>query len=110
MLRVDLKAARRLWLRQTRDPEERAKRIETLFLTPTNEAGEVLDFHALRHTCGVWSLREFATKWKSLDLVQTQKIAISLIRKTILLRMLATICGGMRKVGAAGLEPATKGL
>ncbi len=57
MLRTDLEAARRLWLRSTDDPEERANRETKLFLTPANEAGEVLDFHALRHTCGAWLAR-----------------------------------------------------
>ena len=54
MLRADMESARRLWLRSTDDPEERANREETLFLMPTNEAGEELDFHAMRHTCGAW--------------------------------------------------------
>lgn len=35
-------------------PDERAKREKELFLTPENEVGEVLDFHAPRHNCGAW--------------------------------------------------------
>ncbi|SMP65565.1 Site-specific recombinase XerD [Neorhodopirellula lusitana] len=54
MLRADLATARALWLRDSKDADERAEREETLFLTPDNEAGETLDFHALRHTCGAW--------------------------------------------------------
>lgn len=54
MLRVDLAAARRLWLHETKDTDERAKREQSTFLEPTNEAGESLDFHSLRHTCGAW--------------------------------------------------------
>ncbi|TWU22442.1 site-specific tyrosine recombinase XerC [Novipirellula galeiformis] len=54
MLRADLSNARVLWLRDADDPDERANREESLFLTPQNEAGETLDFHALRHSCGAW--------------------------------------------------------
>ena len=55
MLRGDLAAARKQWLDEMRhDPEARAKREESDFLAVKNHDGEVLDFHALRHTCGSW--------------------------------------------------------
>lgn len=54
MLRQDLLAGRQLWLKEDREPEARAKREESDFLPVANEAGEKLDFHALRHTCGAW--------------------------------------------------------
>lgn len=55
MLRADLADARRAWLQEaSRDPEERAKRDQRDFLLAVNEAGQGLDFHALRHTCGAW--------------------------------------------------------
>jgi len=54
MLRTDVDTARALWLRDSKDADERAEREESLFLTPEIEAGETLDFHALRHTCGAW--------------------------------------------------------
>ncbi len=55
MLQADILAARAMWLAEARnDPTERAKRESCDFLMPTNEAGDELDFHALRHTCGAW--------------------------------------------------------
>ena len=55
MLRADLAAAREQWLDEVKhDPKARAKRAESDFLAPKNEYGEVLDFHALRHTTGAW--------------------------------------------------------
>ncbi len=53
MLRIDLESARRLWVKDA-PIDERAKREDELFLTATNYAGECLDFHSLRHTCGAW--------------------------------------------------------
>jgi len=55
MLRKDLADARCEWLRASQDnPDEHARRQENDFLVPVNHEGEVLDFHALRHTCGTW--------------------------------------------------------
>ncbi len=55
MLQADINAARGMWLSESKqDPTERAKREESDFLKPTNESGDELDFHSLRHTCGAW--------------------------------------------------------
>ena len=55
MLRADLAEARKAWLAESKaDPQLYAEREASDFLTERNEAGEVLDFHALRHTCGGW--------------------------------------------------------
>src|SRR5262249_18166894 len=55
MLREDLAAARRAWLREClSDLDAYIAREQTDFLAGRNHAGEVLDFHALRHTCGAW--------------------------------------------------------
>jgi len=55
MLQADLNDARSMWLSEAnKDPIERAKREESYFLKPKNEAGDLLDFHSLRHTCGAW--------------------------------------------------------
>jgi integrase len=55
MLREDLAAARRTWLKQVRsNPEERTKREQSDFLNENNHEGEWFDFHSLRHTCGAW--------------------------------------------------------
>ncbi len=54
MLREDLERARRSWLRSIKGTEERTTAEATRFLAPVDDAGHVLDFHALRHTCGAW--------------------------------------------------------
>jgi integrase len=55
MLRGDIELARQAWLEQANeDAQELAGRQESDFLLATNAQGEVLDFHALRHTCGAW--------------------------------------------------------
>jgi site-specific recombinase XerD len=55
ILREDLAAARKTWLAEVhRDPDETLAREQTDFLCDTNHAAQVLDFHALRHTCGAW--------------------------------------------------------
>jgi len=56
MLREDLADARRAWIEAARhDPNEAAKRRESDFLIPMDSEGRILDFHALRHTCGGWA-------------------------------------------------------
>ncbi len=55
MLRADLAEARRVWLREClADLDAYIAREQSDFLADTNHAGQVLDFHALRHTCGTW--------------------------------------------------------
>jgi hypothetical protein len=55
MLRSDLNAARKAWLKNAgHDPEERLRREQSDFLAVANHEGETLDFHSLRHTCGAW--------------------------------------------------------
>jgi len=55
VLRADLANARQAWLKTTQhDPEETARRGESDFLAERNHEDEILDFHALRHTCGAW--------------------------------------------------------
>lgn len=50
-----MQAARKAWLEAAaKDPAEQARRCESDFLLPTNAEGEILDFHSLRHSCGVW--------------------------------------------------------
>ena len=56
MLRRDLKAALDAWLDEVRcDPERLLEREQSDFLSAKNHAGQVLDFHSLRHTCGAGS-------------------------------------------------------
>ena len=55
MLRDDLAAAREAWLEKARkDKKEHKRRKQSDFLLRVNHEGEILDFHALRHTCGTW--------------------------------------------------------
>lgn len=54
MLRTDLRAARDNWITELDDSEEQKRRKESDFLAVQNFAGEKLDFHSLRHTCGAW--------------------------------------------------------
>jgi len=55
MLRRDVDAARQEWLADVRrDAHEHARRSSSDFLCVKNHDGAVLDFHALRHTCGAW--------------------------------------------------------
>lgn len=53
MLLADLAAARAAWLDEAKDGE-RAQWEVSDFLLPTNQDGEVLQFHSLRHTTGAW--------------------------------------------------------
>jgi len=50
MLRADLAAARRAWLKEAPSDEARAVRTKMDFLCYENAAGEVVDFHSTRHT------------------------------------------------------------
>jgi len=55
MLRADLADARQAWLDDAgKAPKEYARREQSDFLLEANFEGEVLDIHALRHTCGAW--------------------------------------------------------
>ncbi len=56
MVRADLADARREWIDAAEHaPEEAARRCESDFLTDRDREGRVIDFHALRHTCGAWA-------------------------------------------------------
>ena len=50
MLRHDLAAARKAWVGEVRDPKQQAERERSAFLAAVDEAGQVVDFHGLRHT------------------------------------------------------------
>lgn len=50
MLRRDLAAARLAWLKEAANPEERGERERSSFLAASDDAGQVVDFHALRHS------------------------------------------------------------
>jgi integrase/recombinase XerD len=50
MLQRDLAAARAAWIREARTDGEREQREASDFLRYEDAAGQVADFHALRHT------------------------------------------------------------
>jgi hypothetical protein len=53
MIRTDLAAARREWLRQClNDLDAYIRREQSSFLAESDDDGKLLDFHSLRHTCG----------------------------------------------------------
>ncbi len=52
LFRADLDAARAAWRTEAKTPEEKQRRKESSFLSAYDDAGRVVDFHALRHTCG----------------------------------------------------------
>jgi integrase len=57
MIRADLEAARALWLADADCPEERTTRAQSDFLKVENSAGQIFDFHSLRHSTGSWLAR-----------------------------------------------------
>ncbi len=58
MIQADLAESRKLWLAASDQNEDRSD-----FLNLQNHAGEKLDFHSLRHTCGAWlALRDVQSK------------------------------------------------
>lgn len=54
MVRKDVDAARARWISQADTDEERQRREQSNFLRYQDDAGLFLDFHAFRHTRGVW--------------------------------------------------------
>jgi len=49
-VRADLRRARAWWLREGKTRQERRERRQATFLREYDDAGKVVDFHALRHT------------------------------------------------------------
>jgi integrase len=54
MLREDLEAARKAWLKTKKDPQERQEADASDFLQSVDSDGGRIDFHSLRHTCATW--------------------------------------------------------
>ena len=53
-VKADLDAARLAWIAESPSPEIRAQREKSDFLKYKDSVGRFLDFHAFRHTRGVW--------------------------------------------------------
>jgi integrase len=54
IIRADLAAARAKWIADAHTVDERNKREASDFLKHVDSEDRVIDFHALRHTCGAW--------------------------------------------------------
>ena len=54
MVKADLDGAREAWLKESATQKVRTEREKSDFLRYCDSAGRYLDFHALRHTRGVW--------------------------------------------------------
>jgi hypothetical protein len=54
MVKTDLDAAREAWLKESPTPDVLAEREKSDFLKYEDSAHRFLDFHAFRHTRGVW--------------------------------------------------------
>ena len=79
MLRHDLEAARAAWLDQAgSDAAESARRSGSDFLAAEDHDGRVLDFHALRHTCGAWAAMGGASPKAIQTLMRHSKITLTL--------------------------------
>jgi hypothetical protein len=54
VLRADMAAARLAWINEVKTIDEQNKREATDFLKSTDSEKRIVDFHALRYTCGAW--------------------------------------------------------
>lgn len=59
MLKRDLDGAREAWIAQAASESDRAKREASDFLRYIDSDGRYVDFHALRHTRGVWLFKHY---------------------------------------------------
>ena len=79
LFRADLEAAREAWLTEAGiDAAEQVKREASDFLRAEDHDGRVLDFHALRHTCGAWAAAGGASPKAIQTLMRHSKITLTL--------------------------------
>ncbi len=79
MLLGDMAQARTTWLTSAADdPEERLRREQSDFLKARNDKREVLDFHALRHTCGAWYIEAGASPKEVQTLMRHATITLTM--------------------------------
>jgi len=72
-LRSDIDDARRLWL----ETPEGKKDKDTDFLKSPTSQGEVIDFHALRHTCGAWLVQQGVTLAEVREIMRHSTITLT---------------------------------
>lgn len=70
-IRNDVEDARTLWLASPEGDEE------SDFLTSPNSQGEVIDFHALRHTCGAWLVMQGVTLAEVREIMRHSTITLT---------------------------------
>ena len=79
LLLSDVAQARTAWLASAADdPDERLRREQSDFLQEQNDKGEVLDFHALRHTCGAWYIEAGASPKEVQTLMRHATITLTM--------------------------------
>ena len=54
MIKKDFETARAKWVASQKTDKQKADAAKSDFLAISNHAGQVIDFHSLRHTCGAW--------------------------------------------------------
>jgi integrase len=72
-LRIDVVDARRLWLET---PEGKRDKDSDFLKSPTSQ-GEVLDFHALRHTCGAWLVQQGVSLNETKEIMRHSTITLT---------------------------------
>lgn len=72
-LRSDVVDARRLWLET---PEGKRDKDSDFLKSPTSQ-GEVLDFHALRHTCGAWLVQQGVSLNETKEIMRHSTITLT---------------------------------
>jgi integrase len=79
MLREDVELARTAWLREAgKNPVEYRRREQSDFLSVKSHAGQHLDFHALRHTCGAWAAKAGAHPKEVQSLMRHSSITLTM--------------------------------
>lgn len=72
-LRSDVDDARSLWLKT----KEGKKGKDSDFLKSPTSQGEVIDFHALRHTCGAWLVQQGVTLAEVREIMRHSTITLT---------------------------------
>jgi integrase len=72
-LRADIRDARAEWLKTVDD--EQAEGGD--FLRSPDSQGQVLDFHALRHTCGAWLVQQGVTLAETKEIMRHSTISLT---------------------------------
>lgn len=80
MFREDMERARKAWLGTVKDPQTRIELDASDFLKLETSEGEILDFHALRHTTASWLINSGAdiTTVQSIMRHSTIKLTVDL--------------------------------